>query len=98
MAAPAGTPAKAIDYSIRAGEEALAIFAYEEAAIHWQAALEILEHRGEADVRNAYIFLRAPRRPADAVVTGSCSEGPRREFRESGREKTGNADAQCQRY
>jgi len=61
MAAPAGTPAKAIDYSIRAGEEALAIFAYEEAAIHWQAALEILEHRGEADVRNADLCLRLGR-------------------------------------
>jgi eukaryotic-like serine/threonine-protein kinase len=61
MAAPAGTSAKAIDYSIRAGEEALAIFAYEEAAIHWQAALEILEQRGEADVRNADLCLRLGR-------------------------------------
>jgi tetratricopeptide (TPR) repeat protein len=53
--------AKAIDYSIRAGEAALAIFAYEEAASHWQAALDILEQRGDADARNADLCLRLGR-------------------------------------
>jgi tetratricopeptide (TPR) repeat protein len=38
-----GDPVKAIDYSIRAGKAALAIFAYEETASHWQAALGLME-------------------------------------------------------
>jgi tetratricopeptide (TPR) repeat protein len=38
-----GYPAKAIDYSIRAGEHALAIFAYEEVTTHWRAALALME-------------------------------------------------------
>lgn len=43
-----GSPAKAIDYSIQAGEAALAVFAYEEARHHWQAAVALME-RYEAD-------------------------------------------------
>jgi class 3 adenylate cyclase len=39
----AADPEKAIDYSVRAGEAALALFAYEEAAEHWEAALELFE-------------------------------------------------------
>jgi eukaryotic-like serine/threonine-protein kinase len=61
MAAPVVAREKAIDYSIRAGEAALAIFAYEEAASHWQAALEIVEQRGDADARNADLCLRLGR-------------------------------------
>jgi tetratricopeptide (TPR) repeat protein len=38
-----GHPAKAIDYSIQAGEQALAIFAYEEVTTHWRAALALME-------------------------------------------------------
>jgi tetratricopeptide (TPR) repeat protein len=53
--------AKAIDYSIRAGEAALAIFAYEEIAIHWQAALEILEKCGRTDAQKADLCLRLGR-------------------------------------
>ncbi len=32
---------RAIDYSVRAGEAALAVFAYEEAVEHWEAALDL---------------------------------------------------------
>jgi tetratricopeptide (TPR) repeat protein len=39
-----GNPAKAIDYSIRAGEAALAVSAYEETREHWQAAVTLMEH------------------------------------------------------
>src|SRR5262249_53559258 len=33
---------KALSYSIRAGEAAAAVFAYEEAAAHWETALELM--------------------------------------------------------
>jgi transcriptional regulator with XRE-family HTH domain len=33
----------AIEYSLRAGEEARNVFAWEEAAVHWEAALELME-------------------------------------------------------
>ena len=61
MAIPVGSLAKAIDYSIRAGEAALATFAYEAAASHWEAALQILMQRGEADARSADLCLRLGR-------------------------------------
>jgi tetratricopeptide (TPR) repeat protein len=38
---------KAIDYSIRAGDEARRIFAHEDAGSHWSTALELLEESGE---------------------------------------------------
>jgi tetratricopeptide (TPR) repeat protein len=38
-----GAPAKAIDYSVQAGEAALVIFAYDEAATEWRAALNLME-------------------------------------------------------
>jgi tetratricopeptide (TPR) repeat protein len=52
MAVPLGYSGKAIDYSIRAGEAALAVFAYEESALHWQRALKIMEeHRTDLELR-----------------------------------------------
>ena len=36
-----GEAARAFDYSVRAGEAALAVFAYEEAVEHWEAALRV---------------------------------------------------------
>jgi class 3 adenylate cyclase len=48
----AADPEKAIDYSVRAGEAALALFAYEEAAEHWEAALELFEEdEGHAEAQ-----------------------------------------------
>jgi eukaryotic-like serine/threonine-protein kinase len=38
----AGDAKKAVDYSIRAGEAAGAVFAYEQAVAHWEAALELM--------------------------------------------------------
>ncbi|HVL82435.1 MAG TPA: AAA family ATPase [Actinomycetota bacterium] len=47
----AGTAAagKAISYSVEAGLQALSLFAYEEAAAHWEAALELMEDAGSPD-------------------------------------------------
>jgi tetratricopeptide (TPR) repeat protein len=40
---------RTIDYSIRAGRAAYALFAYEKAGAHWRAALELMDERGGGD-------------------------------------------------
>ena len=54
--------ARAIDYSLRAGESALAVFAYEEAVEHWEAALKVAgkEQSGAEDgtKQRAQLLLR----------------------------------------
>jgi predicted ATPase len=57
-AAPLGEADKAIDYSIRAGEAALAVFAPDEAIAHWQAAMELLERQAQTEERRADLQLR----------------------------------------
>lgn len=42
-AGPAADPATVRHYAVRAGEQAAAVFAWEEAARHWQAAYELLD-------------------------------------------------------
>jgi DNA-binding SARP family transcriptional activator len=60
LAGPAGDSAKAIDYSLRAGARARELFAWEDAAAHWEGALEILERTGaEAAVRAALLVALA---------------------------------------
>jgi DNA-binding winged helix-turn-helix (wHTH) protein/tetratricopeptide (TPR) repeat protein len=55
--AGAAAAEKAIDYSIRAGEAAYAVFAYEEAATHWLVALQLMDKRGGNDpARRAHIL------------------------------------------
>lgn len=49
--AGAAESAKAIEYFLRAGEAAQGVFAYEEAAQHWEVALELLEARGDTEAR-----------------------------------------------
>jgi tetratricopeptide (TPR) repeat protein len=49
-AATAGELAKAIDYSVRAGERAMALMAYEEAAEHFERALQAYGLQERADV------------------------------------------------
>ena len=46
QAGDAADPARAVDYSIQAGDAALGVFAYEDAAEHWEAALDLLEDNG----------------------------------------------------
>ena len=49
---------KAIGYSIRAGDAACSIFAFEEAVSHWSAALELAERQPSDDLRLAEILSR----------------------------------------
>jgi class 3 adenylate cyclase len=48
-AAPGGDIDKAVDYAKRAGERAMSLFAYEEAAAHYQRALQALEMKTPAE-------------------------------------------------
>lgn len=58
LAGAAGEPEKAIDYSVRAGEAASALFAYTEATSHWRAALELMQKHGTSAERTADLLLR----------------------------------------
>jgi tetratricopeptide (TPR) repeat protein len=49
MAGAAADAEKTIDYSIRAGSAAFAVFAYKEAEAHWRAALELMDELGGGD-------------------------------------------------
>jgi tetratricopeptide (TPR) repeat protein len=57
-AGKAADPEKAIDYSIRAGRAAYAVFAYEEAGTHWRAALGLMPEGGEDRERRADLLER----------------------------------------
>ena len=48
LAAPLGDPGRALEYLVRAGDRASELFAYEEAAVHYRQALELLALAGEA--------------------------------------------------
>jgi predicted ATPase/class 3 adenylate cyclase len=58
QAGDAADPALAADYSIRAGDAALGVFAYEDAAEHWEAALELLEDGAGDDAAQARLLAR----------------------------------------
>ncbi len=62
QAGAAADPEKATDYAIRAGTAAFAVFAWEEAAGHWQAAAELMEQEGGREPasmeRRARLLLR----------------------------------------
>jgi class 3 adenylate cyclase/tetratricopeptide (TPR) repeat protein len=58
LAGAAADPEKAITYAVQAGEAALATFAYEDAAAHWQAALEAMEEQGAEPARRADLLSR----------------------------------------
>jgi len=49
---------KTLDYSVRAGEAAAAVFAWEEAAEHWQASLELMQDEGVAGIERAPLLER----------------------------------------
>jgi DNA-binding SARP family transcriptional activator len=46
LAGPGGDPTKAIDYSLAAGGRAAELSAWEDAAVHWEGALGMMERRG----------------------------------------------------
>jgi tetratricopeptide (TPR) repeat protein len=56
-----GDAEKAIDYLVRAGAAAFAVFAYEEAASHFQAALGLMEETGANTERKADLLERLSR-------------------------------------
>jgi ATP/maltotriose-dependent transcriptional regulator MalT len=58
LAGAPGDADKAIDYSMRAGEAANAVFAYDEATSHWRAALAIMQERGAPPLRTADVLER----------------------------------------
>lgn len=56
LAGPVADPEKTVDYSSRAGAAARRVFAYEAAAVNWQAALELMEEQGMAPGRRARLL------------------------------------------
>jgi DNA-binding SARP family transcriptional activator/tetratricopeptide (TPR) repeat protein len=63
LAGRAGDPAKAITYSLRAGEHARQLFAWDEAAGHWAGALAFMERAGTDPAERARLL------PALAVIS-----------------------------
>ena len=63
LAAPLGDPGEALEYVVRAGDHASALFAYEEAAVHYRQALELLALAG--------------RRPANGAASSCCVSATR---------------------
>ena len=57
-AGAAADPEKAIHYSIRAGNAAYLLFAYEEAGAHWRSALELMDEQGGGDRKRRSKLLR----------------------------------------
>ena len=51
-----GHPERATNYLLRAGDEALALTAWDEAARHWEFALQCMEKSGESLVRRARLL------------------------------------------
>jgi class 3 adenylate cyclase len=58
LAGAAADLAKALHYSIRAGEAAAAVAAWEDAAEHWEAALELMADEGSPDAERAPLLER----------------------------------------
>ena len=54
LAAPLGDAGRAVEYLVRAGDRASAVLGYEDAAIHYRRALELLERVGLRDWRFAF--------------------------------------------
>ena len=57
-AVPFWGAAKAITYSIKAGNTAYLVFSYEEAAVHWRGALSLMENHGVAPEHRATLLSR----------------------------------------
>ena len=70
-AASANDSEKAIDYSIRAGQAAWEMFAYEDAIAHWQAALELSDEFGVHGERLA----RLQQRLGDSLLIAGSDLG-----------------------
>jgi tetratricopeptide (TPR) repeat protein len=71
----AGETRRAIAYSIRAGERARAVFAHEEAVVHWQQTLNLMPDRGEDSQRRANLLERT------AELLGLTASSPEEQFK-----------------
>lgn len=56
LAGAAAPTQKALEYSLRAGEHARALFAYEDAIAHWGSALELMQETSMEPVRRARLL------------------------------------------
>jgi tetratricopeptide (TPR) repeat protein len=67
---------KAIDYSTRAGNAAVAVFAYEEATTHFRGAVELEGRQCGNTLRRAELFdrLSVATSPVDRVASMRCNE------------------------
>ncbi|MGH7896061.1 MAG: serine/threonine-protein kinase PknK, partial [Candidatus Binatia bacterium] len=58
LAGAAADPAKPLEYSLRAGQAAAAVYAWEDAALHLHAALELMEDQGGEPIARARLLER----------------------------------------
>ena len=58
LAGASANPEKLVEFCIRAGVAALSVFAYEDVAVNWQAALDAMEERGVGARRRADLLVR----------------------------------------
>jgi class 3 adenylate cyclase len=56
LAGAAADPAKPLEYSLRAGQTAAAVYAWEDAALHLHAALELMEDQGGEPIARARLL------------------------------------------
>jgi DNA-binding winged helix-turn-helix (wHTH) protein len=73
LAAPRGAPDKAIAYATRAGEQAMAVLGYEEAASYYQRALQVLELKPD-NGRRCELLLALGDAQRQAGQTGAAKE------------------------
>jgi DNA-binding SARP family transcriptional activator/exonuclease VII small subunit len=57
LAGPAGDRERAVEFSLRAGEQARGVFAWEEASAHWEGALEAMDRLGRDPAERARLLV-----------------------------------------
>jgi AAA ATPase domain len=77
QSAPLGDEAVAIDFSIRAGDRAARLLAYEDAATHYEHALQLLP--SEASEQRCEVRLRL----GDALARSAATEAAKRSFEDA---------------
>jgi len=77
QAAPAGDVERAVDYAKRAGDRAMRLFAYEDAAAHYERGLQALELKETMDQAARYELLMAS---GDARMQSGDGEGSQQTY------------------
>jgi AAA ATPase domain len=90
LASPLGDPDEALEYVVRAGDHACALFAYEEAAVHYRHAIELLALTRESGERRCELQLRL----GDSQWRSGDGAGARTTFEQGidGARRLGDAD------